>query len=234
MTSAIRDPIPQTWAARPPCLSGRGQSPRFRGWIHAGAAVAALPAGAALVDRAAATGSAGFVAFYAGALVVLYSVSAAYHLMPVAHQARYWLRRADHASIYVFIGACYTPYCGLVVRGELGAVVLALVWAGVLAGVTMKLARFERLGSVGGLLYLGLGWLALVTVPAAASRLSLLDVGLLVSMGFTYTIGAAVLALRRPDPLPQVFGYHEVWHSLVVLAGACYFAIVWTMVAAPR
>ncbi len=234
MTSAIRDPIPPAWVARPACLSGRDQTPLLRGWIHAGAAVAALPAGAALVDRAAGTGSAAFVALYACALVVLFSVSASYHLMPVSSRTRHWLRRADHATIYIFIGACYTPYCGLVVRGELGSIVLGLVWAGALAGVAVKLARFESLGPVAGILYLGLGWLALVTVPEAVARLSFLDVGLLVGMGLTYTAGAAVLALRRPDPFPRVFGYHEVWHTLVVLAGACYFAIVWTMMAAPR
>lgn len=234
MSQAIRDPIPPAWVSRPLCLSGRDETPLLRGWIHFGAAVLAVPAGAALAGEAAGSAATPYVVVYAVAMVLLYAVSASYHLLPVSERARYWLRRADHATIYVFIGAAYTPYCGLVVRGRLGDVVLGLVWAGAAFGVAGKLTGFDRFRPLTGGLYMALGWLALVTLPEAVARLGLSDLFLLAAMGLAYTGGAVVLALRRPDPVPDTFGYHELWHSLVVVAGICYFVVVWGLVAAAR
>lgn len=205
--------------------------PRLRGWIHLGAAVAALPAGAVLSVRASGEGLAAPVAVYSAAMVMLFGVSAAYHLVPMPAEMLRVMRRADHATIFVFIAACYTPWCALVVRGTLGEVVLAIAWTGAGMGLAGKLAGFARLRSLTGALYLVLGWVGVVTLPDAFAVLSPAQLGLTFSLALLYTAGAAVLVFRRPDPSPAVFGYHEVWHSMVVGGAACYWLVMWGLVA---
>ncbi|MGH9066060.1 MAG: PAQR family membrane homeostasis protein TrhA [Acidimicrobiales bacterium] len=227
----IRDPIPVAWTAdRPVRLSGETGTPRLRGWMHLGAALVTIPAGAALVAHASTSSAEAAIALYVTVLLVMFSVSASYHLIPMSARARYYMRRADHATIYVFIAAAYTPFCLLAVGGTLGSVVLGVVWAGAGAGVAVKLTSFDRLRPLCGGLYIVLGWLAVVTLPSALSVLTGSEVVLFVATGLAYTAGAAVLALRRPDPVPDTFGYHEVWHSLVVVASACYFLLIWALV----
>ncbi len=167
---------------------------------------------------------------YALSLVALYGVSAAYHLLPMSEGARSWMRRADHATIYLVIAGAFGPFCLLVVGGTEGRVLLYLVWAGAAAGVGLKLARFERSHAATGTLYVVLGWLAAVALPTALRRLDTADIVLMFTVGVLYTAGTVVLVTRWPDPFPDVFGYHEVWHAMVVAASACYFAVVWSIV----
>lgn len=187
----------------------------------------AIPASATLIWHA---GVRGGVIVYAVALVCLYAVSAAYHIFSWSSKARLRWRKLDHAMIYLFIVSSMTPYCLLGVPGTLADVVLAVGWLGAAAAVLAIVFRFEttrRLVSAG---YIVLGWLVVVTLPQAFSRLSAVQLGLLGAMGFLYTAGAVVLATRWPDPHPTVFGYHEVWHTMVVVASASYFVVVWTLV----
>jgi hemolysin III len=214
--------------APPLRLTGAGSTPKLRGWLHFAAFVVAIPAGAVLVRRG---GDRASLVVYAVALVTLYGVSSAYHLVPMPSRARRWMRRVDHAVIYVFIAGAFTPFCLLVAPGTEGHVVLALAWAGAAAGVTIKMIRFERTRVIGGAFYLVLGWLALAVVPVALRRLDAEELALLVVMGVMYTGGSVVLATRRPDPAPDVFGYHEVWHAMVVLATACYYLVLWCLTA---
>jgi hemolysin III len=148
-------------------------------------------------------------------------------LLPLSVARRTVMRRADHAMIYVFTAASYTPFCLRVVPGSLGPEVLALVWAGAAAGVVLKAVGFHRTQLTGSVLYVLLGWLAVVTLPSAAHVLAPAQLALFGVMGVLYSGGAVVLFTRRPDPIPHVFGYHEVWHASVVLASACYFAVIW-------
>ena len=204
-------------------LSGTDLSPRWRGRLHLGAFLLSGPAASTLIWREHSTP----VTVYAVSLVVMYGVSAGYHLLPLSPLRRNRMRRADHAMIYVFTAGSYTPFCLRVVDGSLGIAVLALVWAGAAAGVAMKVFGFHRSHISGSILYVALGWLAVVTLPGAARTLGPIQLGLLMTMGALYSVGVVVLFTRRPDPVPHVFGYHEVWHASVVLASACYFAVIW-------
>jgi len=209
-------------------LSGVDTSPRLRGWLHLAAFVVAIPAGALLVRR---SGDQGSIVLYAVTLAALYGVSAAYHLVPMTIEARYWMRRIDHAVIYVFIAGAFTPMCLLVAPGTNGKVLVALAWIGAAAGMTIKMVNLERTRVLGGTLYILLGWLAMAVLPAMLHRLDAVQLSLLFVQGTLYTLGALVLVIRRPDPYPDVFGYHEVWHAIVVVATACYFLVLWSLFA---
>ena len=207
-------------------LSSSEEAPRGRGLLHLGALVVALPAGAVLVWR---DGPGGGVALYAVALVGLYAVSASYHLRSWAPTARRRMRQVDHEMIFLFIAASATPYCLLGVPGELSDVVLGLLWVGAGAAVLATATRFEASRRLTSTAYVVLGWLAVVTLPEAVHHLGTRQLALLGSLAFFYTAGACVLAARWPDPAPKVFGYHEVWHSMVVLVSACGFVLIWSL-----
>ena len=207
-------------------LSGSQEAPRGRGLLHLGALVVALPAGGVLVWR---DGPGGGVGLYAVALVALYAVSASYHLRSWGPTGRRRMRQVDHEMIFLFIAASATPYCLLGVPGELSDVVLGLVWFGAAAAAVAVATRFEASRRVTSIAYVVLGWLAVVTLPEAVHHLGARQLALLGSLALFYTGGAAVLAARWPDPAPKVFGYHEVWHSMVVIASACGFALVWSL-----
>jgi hemolysin III len=211
-------------------LSGVDTSPRLRGWLHLAAFVVAIPAGGLLVSRSGVQGS---IVLYAVTLAALYGVSAAYHLLPMTTRARYWMRRVDHAVIYVFIAGAFTPMCLLVAPGTNGQVLVALAWLGAAAGVTIKMVNLEQTRVLGGALYILLGWLAMAVLPAMLRRLDAVQLSLLFVQGTLYTLGALILVIRRPDPYPDVFGYHEVWHSMVVVATACYYLVLWSLFAHP-
>ena len=215
--------------ATPPLrLSGIDASPKLRGWLHLAAFLIAVPAGVLLVRR---SGDLGSIVLYAVSLAALYGVSAAYHLLPMSAGARYWMRRVDHAVIYVFIAGAFTPMCLLVAPGTNGKVLVAVAWIGAGLGVTIKLVDLERTRVLGGTLYILLGWLAMVILPAMLHRLDAAQLSLLFIQGTLYTLGALVLVVRRPDPYPDVFGYHEVWHTMVVVATACYYLVLWSLFA---
>ena len=209
-------------------LSGIDASPTFRGWLHLAAFLIAVPAGVVLVLR---SGEKGSIVLYAVSLAALYGISAAYHLLPMRLRARYWMRRVDHAVIYVFIAGAFTPMCLLVAPGTNGKVLVAVAWIGAGVGVTIKLVNLERTRVLGGTLYILLGWLAMVILPAMLHRLDAAQLSLLFIQGALYTLGALVLVVRRPDPYPDVFGYHEVWHTMVVVATACYYVVLWSLFA---
>ena len=141
-------------------------------------------------------------------------------------RARAWLRRLDHAMIFVLIAGTYTPFAVLVLDGPLRVVVLAGVWFGAAAGIAFALLWVDAPKWLAAGVYVALGWFSIIAVPQIAERagagaLVLLGVG-----GVAYTTGAVVYALRRPDPRPATFGYHEIFHVLVVLAAAAHFAAV--------
>ncbi len=200
--------------------------PLGRGFLHLGALLMALPAGGVLLWR---HGPGGGVAVYVVGLLGLYAVSAGYHLGSWSPSARRRMRQADHEMIFVFIAATATPYCLLGVPGPLSDVVLGLVWGGAGATALAITTRFESSHFFISASYIVLGWLAALTFPEALHRLDIWQLALLGSMGTLYTAGAGVLASRWPNPSPRWFGYHEVWHAMVVLASACGFALVWSL-----
>ncbi len=201
--------------------------PRLRGVIHEYAFWAAILLGAILVARA--NGGRQLVAcsIYALAICGLFGISALYHRHEWQPKARRWMRRLDHSMIFVFIAATFTPFALLVLHGTLSTTILALVWGGAVAGVILTLLWTEAPKWVTVGVYVTLGAVACVTIPALWQDLGWLPVAGLMLGGLLYTAGAVIYAAGRPDPAPATFGYHEIFHTLVTgAAGAHYVVIV--------
>ncbi|MBV8984779.1 MAG: hemolysin III family protein [Acidimicrobiia bacterium] len=217
----------ETMLRRVERLSGDEACPKLRGWPLLIGFVFAVPASAALLVHAAARGHTLPTAIYAGGLVALYGVGWIYHMLRWSPGARAWLRRVDHAVIYLFIAATYTPIAVVGLHDAVGYWLLAAAWAGAAAGAIAKLVSFEGSRVIGGTMYIVVGWLPVVAIPHFVADLGIVDTILMFGGGIFYTAGAAVLAARRPDPLPELFGYHEVWHTMVVVASAMHYVLIW-------
>ena len=202
------------------------QKPRLRGVFHQWAFFVSLGAGTALILLA--TGSTAHVAaaIYAFSLSALLGVSALYHRVNWSPDARRWMRRLDHTMIFVLIAGTYTPFALLVLHGSLAHVVLIAVWVCAGAGTVLNLLWWDAPKPISAAVYLSTGWIAVLAFPQLWSGLGPVGFGLIVLGGILYTAGAVVYARRRPDPRPAVFGYHEIFHLLVVAAAACDFAAI--------
>ena len=205
--------------------------PRHRGRLHQIVFFLSIPAGAALVALATSASARLGAAVYAVTLTGLFGTSAAYHRLAHSVRARSVMRRLDHAMIFLLIAGSYTPICLLTLRGSWRVAALVLVWGGAAVGVALKVLRLEAM-RLGNALYVVLGWAVLAILPQLARRVGPLTLGLLAAGGMLYTAGAVVLSRRRPDPVPRVFGYHEVWHTLVVAAAACHYVMILRVVSA--
>jgi hemolysin III len=200
--------------------------PRFRGKLHRGAFIAAIPAGALLVAWAPSPRARIAVFVYAVSLVALYGTSAAYHRIQWSARARRWMKRLDHSMIFVLIAGTYTPLALLVLHGAWSVVILSIVWGGAALGTALKMVRIDGLRAVAGGLYICMGWLAIVAMPQMVRGLSGVGLSLMFTGGVLYTLGSIVLATHKPDPSSAVFGYHEVWHSLVIAGSLCHFVMI--------
>jgi hemolysin III len=210
--------------------------PRLRGVFHQWAFFVSLASGTLLVLLAATTRATLAAAIYAASVSALFGVSALYHRVSWTVPARRRMRRLDHSMIFLLIAGTYTPVgllvlrgtpVGLLVlRGTLASVVLAVVWGGALAGIVLELVWTGAPRWLGGTVYLALGWVAVVAMPQLFARLGVPGGLLIVAGGLVYSAGAAVYALRRPDPVPAVFGYHEVFHLLVIAGVAAHFLAI--------
>jgi hemolysin III len=200
--------------------------PRFRGRIHQVAFFVSLPAGVVLILLANGPAAIAVASVYAVSLAAVFGSSAVYHRGQWTERARRWLKRLDHSMIYVLIAASYTPVAALVLGGTWEIVLLSVIWAGAVVGVTLKMARPDGLSLVSSVLYIVLGWLAIVALPQLAREMTAAELVLLLAGGLLYTAGAIVFARRQPDPSPSIFGYHEVWHSFMVAAAACHYAMI--------
>jgi len=144
------------------------------------------------------------------------------------------MRRADHAGVYLLIAGTYTPVSLLVLHGAWGRVILVVVWAGALAAMLVKFVWLDAPKWVAAALGLILGWVAVVALPQLADRLQPAALTLLIAGGLLYSAGAIVYARRKPDPVPAVFGYHEVFHALTIAAAACQYVAIALFVIRPR
>lgn len=207
------------------------ERPTWRGWLHTFAFIAAIPAGVLLIvaaDRAAGRTAA---AIYTGTLLAVFGTSAAYHRLAQSPRARQIMRRLDHSMIYLLIAGTYVPLCIIALPGNWGIPLLAVVGGIGLVGMIIKLAYVVRLQWLGDTLYPVMGWAAIVAAPALSSHLTPAQLGLVLAGGVAYTLGFPVLMLRRPDPWPRVFGYHEIWHGFTIVAAVLHFGAVATVVA---
>jgi hemolysin III len=200
--------------------------PRLRGVIHQYAFFVAVVLGAALVVLAPAGKPRLAAAIYALSVAGLLGTSALYHRRDWTTRARMRMRRLDHSMIFVLIAGTYTPFALLVLHGSLARVILIVVWAGALGGTVLNLFWVRAPKPVTAAVYIALGWVAIAAMPQMARAIGALGVGLVLLGGVLYTTGALIYALRRPNPVPGVFGYHEVFHALVVAAAAAHFAAV--------
>jgi hemolysin III len=200
--------------------------PRFRGVVHQWSFFVALAAGATLIVLAPAGLATAAAAIYAVALAGLLGTSALYHRVTWKPRARAWLRRLDHAMIFVLIAGTYTPFALLVLDGTLGDVVLAGVWSGAAAGIVFTTLWVDAPNWLTAATYVALGWFSILAVPEITARAGAGALALLAVGGVAYTAGAVVYARRRPDPRPATFGYHEIFHVLVVVAAAAHFTAV--------
>jgi len=197
--------------------------PGLRGVSHAWAFWCALVAAAVLALYAPSPTARAAALVYGAGMCALFAASGLYHRWRWDPRWRPLLRRIDHSAIYVFIAASYTPVALLVLSGPVQVVVLASVWAGALAGVALSVAWITAPRVLVAASYLALGWVAVVAMPQLAERLGVAPLVLFAAGGVLYTVGAVVYALRRPDPWPRTFGFHEVFHALVVLAALTHF-----------
>jgi hemolysin III len=198
----------------------------MRGRLHQIAFFVSVPAGLVLIALAQGALATTAATIFAVSLTGVFAASAAYHRGNWTPRARLHMRRLDHSMIFVLIAASYTPVSLLALDGAWQAVLLSLVWVGAAVGVVLKVARPDGLSVTTAVLYLALGWVALIALPQLIQGLAAPAVVLMVAGGLLYTAGAIVFALKRPDPRPAVFGYHEIWHAFMVAAAACHFVLV--------
>ena len=204
--------------------------PLLRGVFHQWAFVASVAAGVVLVALADGARARTAAWIYAASLALMFGASALYHRVPWRSlRVRAWMRRLDHCGIFLLIAGTYTPFALLAFDGSLATVVLVLVWAGAAAGIAFNLLWIDAPRWLGAGLYVALGWLGVIAVPelfaAGVAWAVLLIVG-----GGLYTLGALAYAAQWPNPAPAVFGFHEVFHVLVVVAAATQFVAVTAIV----
>jgi hemolysin III len=201
------------------------ERPLLRGWFHAWAAAAAILGAAVLLLIADSPAAYVGGAVFAASLVALYATSASYHRIMWGPTARSILKRLDHSMIFVLIAGTYTPIA-LKVGGAWGISILCVAWGIAGGGILMKLAWPHAPRWLSVSMYVGLGWMSLVAAEVLITSFPPGPIIMLALGGVLYTVGGVVYALRRPDPWPRIFGYHEVFHLLVVAGSVVHFTLI--------
>jgi hemolysin III len=199
--------------------------PRLRGVLHQYAFFVAVAVGVLLVAEASGARARFAAGVFAFSVATMFGASALYHRPTWSPRWRPWLRRLDHAMIYLLIAGTYTPFALLVFTGAWRTTVLLVVWTGAAIAMLVRLAWVDAPKWISVVLAMGLGWVGVAALP------QLMKVGaggavLLIAGGLLYTVGAIVYAIQRPDPAPATFGYHEVFHVLVAGAVVCQYCAV--------
>jgi len=203
------------------------QVPLLRGVFHLWAFVAAIAAGIVLVVLADGVVETASSWVYATALAAMFGASALYHRVSWKSTAkRLWARRLDHSTIFVFIAGTYTPFALLGLHGPTRWLVLAMAWAGATLGLALELAWLDSPRWLSAVAYLLVGWVGVLTIPQLFSGMGVAVAVLLIVGGGVYSLGAVIYATKWPDPFPRIFGFHEVFHLLVVVAAAIQFVAV--------
>ena len=200
--------------------------PRLRGVSHQYAFFVSVVCGALLVALADPGRATLAAAIYATAVSGLLGTSALYHRVTWKPQARRWMRRLDHSMIFVLIAATYTPIALIALHGTLGTVVLWVVWGGALAGMIFKLVWIDAPKWLIAGVYVALGWVAAAAIGQLPTAIGWLGVAGVAAGGLLYMVGATIYARQRPNPWPSVFGYHEIFHALVIAAASLHYAVI--------
>jgi hemolysin III len=199
--------------------------PLWRGVSHQVAAVAAVPLVALLISSAVSEIARAAALVYGASVLTLFVSSAVYHRPTWSPAVRAVLGRIDHAAIFLLIAGTYTPLCLLIGAGT-GTWLLALVWGAAALGIIVAVAWDDAPKPVRAAIYVGLGWGFILVIPTIGAVIGGVALAFLVVGSVLYTLGALVFAIRRPDPAPAIFGFHEIFHLLVVAAAGCHFVVV--------
>jgi hemolysin III len=166
---------------------------------------------------------------YAACVVILYGASSAYHLVPAREAVLARLRKLDHGAIFLMIAGTCTPIFARAFDGPVRAAMLGTIWAAALVGIVLRVVWMGAPRALYTVIYVAMGWLVVVQGPRALAALPVSVVALVVSGGVTYTLGAIVYALKRPNPFPRVFGFHEIWHLFVLAGSALHYGAVFAL-----
>lgn len=207
--------------------------PRLRGHIHFWTFFGALAAAAALISLAASTVSstaALATSVYGLTVLGLFGVSALYHRRLWSPRAYKWMKRADHSMIFLFIAGTYTPIAAATLPPRTRVAVLTVVWAGALVGVALHSAWPTAPRTLSVPCYLALGWVGAFVMPDLLHNGGVATLVLIAAGGLTYTLGGIIYGLKRPDPWPGTFGFHEIFHTCTLVAAVCQYVAIWLVI----
>jgi hemolysin III len=206
--------------------------PTWRGWIHAGTFPLALVGGIVLIALAQGPVAKWSSAVYMVTSVLLFGISALYHRLDWQPRTKRVFKRLDHANIFLLIAGTYTPIAAVALPPDKGILLLALVWGGALLGIGFRMFWIGAPRWLYVPLYLLLGWAAVMYIGDLLA-VSVAMMVLVIVGGLLYTAGAIIYALKRPNPVPGVFGFHEIFHTLTVLAYLCHWTAILLIVIDP-
>ena len=224
---SVVDPVPNLVAAVAEL------KPRLRGFLHTYAAGISIASGVALVAVAAAlrgVPAAATTSIYAATVTLLFGTSALYHRLTWSPRAHRIMKRLDHSMIFVFIAGTYTPIAALTLPRTAAIAVLVTVWTGALFGVALQTAWPHAPRWLTVPCYIALGWVAVFVMPQLLHSAGVAALVLIVAGGAVYTVGGVVYGLKRPNPVPGVFGFHEVFHACTLVAAICHYVAIWLAV----
>lgn len=210
----------------------RAVKPKLRGWLHAGTFPLSLAAGIVLIVLAPGGPTRWAVTVFVITAALLFGVSAIYHRGRWGPRANAVLQRFDHANIFLIIAGTYTPFTVLLLPPGPARTLLWIVWSGAIAGVAFRVLWVGAPRWLYVPVYLALGWVAVAYLPAFLERGGPAVLTLVIVGGILYTLGGLVYGLKRPDPSPRWFGFHEVFHALTVAAFATHSVGIWLAVYA--
>jgi hemolysin III len=207
--------------------------PKLRGWMHACTAPLALAGFVVLIVLSPTTTTRVGSAVFAASALLLFTTSGVYHRGHWSPRVWEFLRRMDHASIFVLIAGSYTPFALLFLHGHAQAVLLSVIWTAAIAGMLFRIFWIDAPRWFYIPMYIALGWAAVFFIPQFLDGADRFSAGIAVTVlalvaagGLLYTVGGVVYGLKRPNPSPRWFGFHEVFHSFTIVAFACHYAAV--------
>lgn len=228
-TSAVRQVSPAQAVASATEAAAQAlqhAKPKLRGWFHAGTFPLALAAGIVLIALAPTTGTAAACTIFAVSSWLLFGISGIYHRGTWGPRATAVLRRLDHTNIFLIIAGTYTPLSVVLLSRHTAIVLLSLVWGGALIGIGMRVFWLSAPRWVYVPCYLALGWAALFYLPTFLRHGGVAVLVLVAVGGLLYSAGAVVYGLKRPNPSPRWFGFHEVFHAFTIAAFACHYVAI--------
>jgi hemolysin III len=199
------------------------------GFSHLAGALLSIGALTVLVAMSAVNASAWHVvsfSVYGAGMILLYSASAAYHLIPLKEKGEDILNRIDHCMIFVMIAGTYTPFCLVPLRGGWGWSIFGVVWGLVVVGIFFKIFFINAPRWLSTGIYLMMGWICIIAIYPIVKNVPLGGIMWLLAGGLLYSVGAVIYATKKPDPWPGVFGFHEIWHFFVLGGSACHFIVM--------